>query len=228
MSRILIVDDEISLTEVISAYLINAGYFVDVANNGKQALEFFENREYDLIILDLMLPDIQGEEIIKKIRLKSNVPVIMLTAKSSEDDMVTGLKFGADDYITKPFSSKVLLARVESVLRRSKNSNPKASILKIKDLEIDFSNGSIYKDGKRINLTPTEFRLLALLVSNPGKTFSRDELLKKVWNIESNMKTRVLDVMVKNIRKKIGDKKRPYKYIHTDFGKGYRFEVTEN
>jgi len=228
MPRILVIDDEISLTEVISAYLINAGYFVDVANNGKQALEFFENREYDLVILDLMLPDIQGEEIIEKIRLKSSVPVIMLTAKSDEDDIVTGLKLGADDYVTKPFSSKVLLARVESVLRRSRDDSPKTSILKIKDLEINFSDGSIHKNGKRINLTPTEFKLLALLVSNPGKTFSREELLKEVWDIEPNMKTRVLDVTVKNIRKKIGDTEKPYKYIHTDFGKGYRFEVIED
>ncbi|MCD6546402.1 MAG: response regulator transcription factor [Thermotogae bacterium] len=225
MPRILVVDDEIPLTEVISAYLINAGYFVDAANDGRSALELFDNREYDLIILDLMLPDIQGEEIIRRIRQRSNVPVIMLTAKTDEDDVVSGLKLGADDYITKPFSMKVLLARVESVLRRSKDDIPKTSILRIGDIEIDFSDGSVYKNKNRVNLTPTEFKLLSFLASNPGKTYSREELLRKIWGIDSSIKTRVLDVTIKNIRKKIGDTEKPYKYIHTDFGKGYRFEV---
>jgi len=225
MPRILVVDDEIPLTEVISAYLINAGYFVDAANDGRSALELFDNREYDLIILDLMLPDIQGEEIIRRIRQRSNVPVIMLTAKTDEDDVVSGLKLGADDYITKPFSMKVLLARVESVLRRSKDDAPKTSILRIGDIEIDFSDGSVYKNKERVNLTPTEFKLLSFLASNPGKTYSREELLRKIWGIDSSIKTRVLDVTIKNIRKKIGDTEKPYKYIHTDFGKGYRFEV---
>jgi len=225
MPRILVVDDEIPLTEVISAYLINAGYFVDAANDGRSALELFDNREYDLIILDLMLPDIQGEEIIRRIRQRSNVPVIMLTAKTDEDDVVSGLKLGADDYITKPFSMKVLLARVESVLRRSKDDAPKTSILRIGDIEIDFSDGSVYKNKNRVNLTPTEFKLLSFLASNPGKTYSREELLRKIWGIDSSIKTRVLDVTIKNIRKKIGDTEKPYKYIHTDFGKGYRFEV---
>ncbi|HEW92359.1 MAG TPA: response regulator transcription factor [Thermotogaceae bacterium] len=225
MPRILVVDDEIPLTEVISAYLINAGYFVDAANDGRSALELFDNREYDLIILDLMLPDIQGEEIIRRIRQRSNVPVIMLTAKTDEDDVVSGLKLGADDYITKPFSMKVLLARVESVLRRSKDDAPKTSILRIGNIEIDFSDGSVYKNKNRVNLTPTEFKLLSFLASNPGKTYSRGELLKEIWGIDSSIKTRVLDVTIKNIRKKIGDTEKPYKYIHTDFGKGYRFEV---
>ena len=225
MPRILVVDDEIPLTEVISAYLINAGYFVDAANDGRSALELFDNREYDLIILDLMLPDIQGEEIIRRIRQRSNVPVIMLTAKTDEDDVVSGLKLGADDYITKPFSVKVLLARVESVLRRSKDDAPKTSILRIGNIEIDFSDGSVYKNKNRVNLTPTEFKLLSFLASNPGKTYSRGELLKEIWGIDSSIKTRVLDVTIKNIRKKIGDTEKPYKYIHTDFGKGHRFEV---
>ena len=225
MPRILVVDDEIPLTEVISAYLINAGYFVDTANDGRGALELLDNREYDLIILDLMLPDIQGEEIIRRIRQRSNVPVIMLTAKTDEDDVVSGLKLGADDYITKPFSMKVLLARVESVLRRSKDDAPKTSILRIGNIEIDFSDGSVYKNKNRVNLTPTEFKLLSFLASNPGKTYSRGELLKEIWGIDSSIKTRVLDVTIKNIRKKIGDTEKPYKYIHTDFGKGYRFEV---
>ncbi|MDI3473280.1 MAG: hypothetical protein PWQ48_1561 [Thermotogaceae bacterium] len=227
MARILVVDDEISLTEVISAYLINSGYFVDVANDGRSALELLDSRDYDLVVLDLMLPDIQGEEIIKIIRQKSKVPVIMLTAKTDEDDMVTGLKLGADDYVTKPFSVKVLLARIESVLRRAKDDSPKTSILSVGDIEIDFSKGVVHKNKEHISLTPTEFKLLSTLASNPGKTFTREELLKEIWGIDSDLKTRVLDVTVKNIRKKIGDVKKPYRYIHTDFGKGYRFEVID-
>lgn len=216
MARILVVDDEISLTEVISAYLINSGYFVDVANDGRSALELLDSRDYDLVVLDLMLPDIQGEEIIKIIRQKSKVPVIMLTAKTDEDDTVTGLKLGADDYVTKPFSVKVLLARIESVLRRAKDDSPKTSILSVGDIEIDFSKGVVHKNKEHISLTPTEFKLLSTLASNPGKTFTREELLKEIWGIDSDLKTRVLDVTVKNIRKKIGDVKKPYRYIHTD------------
>ena len=207
---------------------MNNGYHVDTAENGRKALELFEDREYDLVILDLMLPDIPGETIAERIRMKSDVPIIMLTAKVDEEDVVKGLKIGADDYVTKPFSMKVLLARISAVLRRRKATR-KADVLNLGDVRVDFSSNMIESGGKRIRLTTMESKLLSVLMSVPGKVWKRSELLKTVWEIEDadSIKTRVLDVTVKNLRKKFRELTQRYEFIHTDFGIGYHFEIKE-
>ncbi len=226
--RILLVEDERDISEVVYLYLVNDGYHTDVAENGKKALELFESRDYDLVILDLMLPDIPGEEIAEKIRMMSDVPIIMLTAKVDEEDIVKGLRIGADDYITKPFSMKVLLARIDAVLRRKKGAR-NADLLNLGDVKVDFSSGILECEGKKVRLTSMELKLLSVLTSTPGKVWKRSELLRKVWEIEDvdSIKTRVLDVTVKNLRKKFRELTEKYEFIHTDFGVGYHFEIKE-
>jgi len=224
--KILIVDDEIKIVEVVKSYLENSGYTVYEAYNGKEALDKFEKVNPNLVILDLMLPDIMGEEICKALRKKSRVPIIMLTAKVEEEDVLKGLNIGADDYVTKPFSPRQLAARVEAVLRRASDALvPLSSLISFNndELVIDTLKYEVKRYGKKINITPNEYKLLLTLVKYPDKVFTKEELINIALGDSYNGYERTIDTHIKNIRQKIEfDPKNP-KYILTVHGIGYRF-----
>lgn len=226
IKNILVVDDEVKLLEVITSFLEGKGYCIFTAEDGKQALEIFDRENISIIILDLMLPDLTGEEICKKIRMKSRVPIIMLTAKVEEQDLLTGLEMGADDYITKPFRLKELGARVEAVLRRSSSDLvplwKKTSYLE-GDLVVDIEQNLIVKQQKVVNLTPTEFNILSALIKYPNKVFTRNELIDLVFGDEFLGYDRAIDSHIKNLRQKIEDNPKAPKYVLTIHGKGYKF-----
>lgn len=224
--KILIVDDEMKIVEVVKSYLENSGYSVCEAYNGKEALDKFEKENPALIVLDLMLPDMTGEEICNTLRKKSRVPIIMLTAKVEEEDVLKGLNIGADDYVTKPFSPRQLVARVKTVLRRASDALvPLSSLISFNndELVIDTLKYEVKRYGKIINLTPNEYKLLLTMVKYPDKTFTREELISIGLGEDFNGYDRTIDTHIKNIRQKIeSDPKNP-KYILTIHGIGYRF-----
>jgi DNA-binding response OmpR family regulator len=226
VQRILIVDDEPKIVEVIKSYLENSGFVVSFAYNGKDGLKIFEKKAIDLIILDLMLPDISGEEMCKTIRLKSRVPIIMLTAKVIEENIVEGLNIGADDYMTKPFSPKQLVARVNAILRRVSSDNAVLSdILSFNngELVIDNIKHEVRKNGNIINLTLNEYKFLITLAKNPSRAFTRDELIDKILGYDFEGYDRAIDTHIKNLRHKIEDNTKEPTYILTIYGVGYRF-----
>lgn len=224
--KILVVDDEPKIVEVVKSYLENRGFAVVAAYSGLEALAKFETENPSLVILDLMLPDITGEEICQALRKKSRVPIIMLTAKVEEEDILRGLNIGADDYVTKPFSPRQLVARVEAVLRRAGDALvPLASILSFNqgELVIDTLKYEVKRNGEIINLTPNEYKLLLTLVRYPDKTFTREELITMAFGDDFNGYDRTIDAHIKNLRQKIEkDPKKP-EYILTVYGVGYRF-----
>lgn len=226
VKKILVVDDEVKIVEVVKSYLENSGYSVFSAFSGSDALSSFEKINPALIVLDLMLPDISGEEVCKTLRKKSKVPIIMLTAKIEEESILKGLNIGADDYMTKPFSPRQLVARVEAILRRT--DNPIGSIVKLmsfnnNDLVIDTQKYEVKKNSVIVNLTPNEYKLLLTMIKYPDKTFTRDELVCIVLGEDFDGYDRTIDTHIKNIRQKIeSDPKNP-KYILTIHGVGYRF-----
>lgn len=223
--KILIVDDEENILEIVEAYLVAKNYQVFRAMDGEEALRKAETIRPDLIVLDLMLPDISGLEVCRRIRKSSRVPVIMLTARTTEQDILSGLQIGADHYMTKPFSPKELVARVQTVLRRS---HPEPQEVKWSFegglLEIYPDNMQVFKKGVEVGLTPTEYRLLTLLASHPQQIFPRQQLLQVVKGLDFDGTDRVIDVHIKNLRQKIedDDTRTPY-YILTIYGEGYRF-----
>ncbi|NLC77229.1 MAG: response regulator transcription factor [Clostridia bacterium] len=226
LPKILVVDDEQKIVEVVKSYLENSGYAVCEAYTGKEALEQFEKEHPALVILDLMLPDLPGEEICQAIRKKSRVPIIMLTAKVEEENVLRGLKIGADDYVTKPFSPRQLVARVEAVLRRASDGLlPLSSLISFNndELVIDILKYEVRKNGETINLTPNEYKLLLTLAKYPNKTFTREELIHTALGEDFSGYDRTIDTHIKNLRHKIErDPKKP-EYIVTVFGVGYRF-----
>lgn len=224
--KILVVDDEVKIVEVVKSYLENSGYTVCEAYNGREALTRYEKENPALVILDLMLPDISGEEICRALRKKSRVPIIMLTAKVEEEDVLTGLNIGADDYVTKPFSPRQLVARVEAVLRRAGDALvPLSSHLSFNndELVIDTSKYEVKRNGRAVNLTPNELRLLLTLARYPDKTFTRDELIYMALGEDFDGYDRTIDTYIKNIRQKIEPDPKNPKYILTVHGIGYRF-----
>lgn len=224
--KILVVDDEVKIVEVVKSYLENSGYLVAASYNGKDALDKFQKVNPALVVLDLMLPDIPGEEICKTIRKRSRVPIIMLTAKVEEEDVLRGLKIGADDYITKPFSPRELVARVDAVLRRASDALvPLSSIIAFNDNElvIDTLKYEVRKNGSVVNLTPNEYKLLMAMVRYPDKTFTRDELICMVLGDDFEGYDRTIDTHIKNLRQKIETDPKNPKYILTIHGIGYRF-----
>jgi DNA-binding response OmpR family regulator len=229
--KILIVDDENEILEVIQAYLEKQKYIVYVAENGRTALQLFEKVAPDLIILDLMLPDISGEQICKEIRGKSNVPILMLTAKSNEDSKVNGLLIGADDYMTKPFSPRELTARVISLLRRTARSedpgNMQLSFLN-KRLVIDQERHEVLLNGSVLNLTALEFKLLMTIASRPKKVYSRLELINLIQGNVFEGYERTIDVHIKNLRNKLRDDPKSPTFIATVYGVGYKFLVDQD
>ena len=223
--KILIVDDEPKILDIVEAYLTIKRFQVFRASNGTEAMEKFEMVQPNLIVLDLMLPDISGTVICQKIRKTSDVPIIMLTAKSTENDILNGLQIGADDYIVKPFSPKELVARVETVLRRSDSSGVTETKWSFDkgNLVIYPENKQVFKNQKEVILTPTEFELLTLLASYPKKIFSREQLLENVKGLEFDVLDRIIDSHIKNLRQKIEDNTRQPYFILTVYGMGYRF-----
>lgn len=224
------VDDELTILNVIRAYLEKSEYVVYVAETGIQALQLFENLQPDLLILDLMLPDLSGEEVCRTIRRTSNVPILMLTAKSNEDDKVNGLLIGADDYLTKPFSPRELTARVVSLLRRAQMQEPKErnTIQLGQELTIDLEDHEVFMKGEPVYLTPIEFKLLVTLAKHPKRVFSRMELINQIQGYTFEGYERTVDVHIKNLRQKIGDDPKQPKYIKTVFGVGYKFQVMQD
>jgi DNA-binding response OmpR family regulator len=226
--QVLVVDDEAKITEVVCSYLRKAGYEPLVASDGAGALRLVDREEPCLVILDLMLPDMTGEEVCKRLRARSRVPIIMLTAKVEDADAVRGLTLGADDYVTKPFSPRQLMARVAAVLRRSAADRaPLSSLLTFggDDLVIDVEAKVARKGGVAANLTPREFRILALLAANPGRVFSREELIARALGEDFDGFDRTVDAHVKNLRQKIETDPRAPRYVVTVHGLGYRFDA---
>lgn len=224
--KIFIVDDEVKITEVIKSYLENSGYAVYVAYNGVDAMNLFNKINPDLIILDLMLPDICGEDICEMLRKRSKVPIIMLTGKTDEEDILNGLDIGADDYITKPFSPRQLVARVKALLRRTEDElGEKNSLFSLNDndLIINDLNYEVKKAGNIVNLTPIEYNILITMVRYPGKIFTREELI--IGALGQNFKgyDRTIDSHIKNLRYKIEDNPKEPEYILTMRGIGYKF-----
>ncbi|MPM65140.1 Sensory transduction protein regX3 [bioreactor metagenome] len=223
---ILVVDDEPKILDVITSFLASKGYTVHTAENGQKALEIFEKNNISLLVLDLMLPDVSGEEVCARIRKTSRVPIIMLTAKSQEPDLLNGLQIGADDYVTKPFSLKELHARIETVLRRASGDLVPLTVKsswRHGDLIIDFEKNLVTKKGNRINLTQSEHKILSALIKYPGKVFTREELIDLVFGNDFDGYDRVIDTHIKNLRRKIEDNPQLPVYILTIHGLGYKF-----
>ncbi len=225
MMKILAIDDEEKILDVIKAYLEKEGYTVLTETNGANALNAFKTVNPDLVILDLMLPGVSGEEICSKIRALSKVPIIMLTAKVSEDDKVYGFTIGADDYLTKPFSPRELRMRVKAILRRAKDDLPLNDIFMFNDgdLVIDTRSYEVKKKGRVVSLTPNEYKLLTVMAQNPNKVFTRSELIEKAFGYDFDGFDRTIDAHIKNLRQKIEDDPKNPRYIKTVYGAGYKF-----
>lgn len=222
---ILIIEDENKISTIMKSYFEKEGYKVFQAFDGEEGLRIFNSENIDLIILDLMLPKISGEEVIKEIRNKSELPVIMVSAKVEEDNRVDGLRLGADDYVTKPFSPKELVERVKAILRRIEKYNiPRADIIKTSDgrLEMDLEYNRILKDNNEILLTKNEFQILKTLFTNPNKIYSRDEIIEQTFGYDYDAYDRAIDTHIKNIRSKIEDNPKKPLYIKTIYGMGYK------
>lgn len=224
--NILVVDDEPKILEVISALLESRGFRVFSAEDGVKALEIFNKENISLVLLDLMMPGMSGEEVCVAIRRKSRIPIIMLTAKVDEDNVVDGLTLGADDYIAKPFGLKELCARVESVLRRTQADMKPLAVRnswRDGDLMVDFEQGEVRKKGVAIPLTSSEMKILSTLMKHPGKVFTREELITLALGVDFDGYDRAIDSHVKNIRKKLEDDPKSPVYVLTIAGRGYKF-----
>ena len=226
--KILIVDDDVNIAELISLYLTKECYDTQMVHDGEEALQVYEQYAPNLILLDLMLPGIDGYQVCREIRAKSNIPIIMLSAKGEIFDKVLGLELGADDYIMKPFDSKELVARVKAVLRRyqpakQETTAPHIKCVEYPDLTINQSNYSVIYQGTRIDMPPKELELLYFLASSPNQVFTREQLLEHIWGYEYIGDTRTVDVQVKRLREKIKDHKSWS--LATVWGIGYKFEV---
>lgn len=224
MSKILIVEDEKKIARIMELEVNHAGYEVEVVYNGKDGIRKIKDNDFDLLILDIMLPEINGMEVCSQIREFSNIPIIMVTARDSTKDKVKGLDIGADDYITKPFDAEELLARIRALLRRkneeiNKDAN-KENILKINDLEMNMEKHLVKRNGNKIDLTKKEYDLLKFLLENQDLVVSRDKLLKNVWGYDYAGETNIVDVYIRYLRSKIDDSY-DKKLIHTVRGVGY-------
>ena len=224
MHKILVVDDERSILDLLEMILKKEQFQVATASDGKSAMALFDSFNPDLVLLDLMLPDINGHNLCREMTNKRRVPIIMLTAKNDIVDKVLGLELGADDYITKPFDTRELVARIKAVLRRlERNKADDRKVLSHLDLVVDLENRTVTKAGKPVDLTLKEYELLELLIKNPKKVFGREELLQKIWGYDYMGDTRAVDVCVTRLRKKIEDDSSNPKHILTVYGFGYRF-----
>lgn len=226
MSRILIVEDELDLANIIKDYLEKELYEVEICSQGDEAIEIFDKFKPSLVILDLMLPGMNGYEICQNIRIKSTIPILILSAKIDEFDKVKGLDLGADDYITKPFRSRELLARVNAQLRRSQVFNKEnLEIIDLENIRIYTKEYKVEKDGRDLDLSRNEFELLIFLSKNPRQVFSREQLYDRIWGFDSYGDLNTVTVTINRLRQKIEDNPKNPKYILTVWGVGYKFEI---
>lgn len=228
MKKVLIVDDEKSIVKGLKSYLEQDDMQVDTAYDGEEAVDKARSDVYDIILLDIMLPKLSGLEVCQIIREFSDVPIIMLTAKGDDMDKIIGLEYGADDYITKPFNILEVKARIKARLRRNSRNDEsrdsKSNVIEKKGLKIETDSRRVYINGKEVSLTAKEFELVLLLVSNPNKVYSRDELLKEIWGATYPGDARTVDVHVRRLREKIETHPADPEYIHTKWGVGYFFQ----
>jgi DNA-binding response OmpR family regulator len=223
--KLLIIEDDPKLAELVRLYLERDGYLVTITHDGRSGLDLARRLQPHLILLDLMLPHLTGTDLCKLLRAESNVPIIMLTAKSTEDDKLSGLDLGADDYITKPFSPREVVARVRAVLRRAATTNPNLqTAFTIGELYIDLNAHQASRGGLPLRLTPKEFNLLALMAAQPGKAFTRLELLEEVFGLDYEGMERTVDVHMMNLRKKIEVDPTQPRYLETVYGVGYKIK----
>jgi DNA-binding response OmpR family regulator len=220
---ILVVDDEKRLVSLVESYLAQEGYRVVSAYNGKEALTVARREKPDLIVLDVMMPEMDGYEFMRKHRAESNTPIILLTARVDDDEKVIGLEVGADDYMTKPFRPRELVARVKAVLRRTGEKEPSAKVVKAADVMVDRDTRTVKVADKFVDLTPSEFDILTALLSAPGRVYSRLDLLDIIQGVRYEGYERTIDTHIKNLRGKIEPNPRSPRYIETVYGVGYRF-----
>jgi len=225
---ILVVDDEQAITDLIEIHLLSEGYRVRKAASGAEALRIVREEHPDLVILDIMMPGMDGLEVCREIRRERNVPILMLSAKSEDVDKILGLKIGADDYLTKPFNPLELMARVKAQLRRYLTLNPASArqpdVITVGGVEIDRAGRSVTKDGREVDLTPTEFEILLLLASHPGRVFSSEEIFERVWKERYFQSNNTVMVHIRRLREKVEDDPSHPTLIKTVWGAGYKIE----
>ncbi len=226
-TRILLVDDDLNISRLVQLYLEKEGFEVQTAARGDDALSSFRRQPPDLMLLDVMLPGMDGWQVLKAVRKSSGIPIIMLTAREETFDKVLGLELGADDYVTKPFDTKELVARVKAVLRRTQGAEEeKSDLLSFPALTISLAQYEVFYEGKKVEMPPKELELLYFLASHPGQVFSRDQLLQQVWGYDfSGDSSRTVDVHVKRLREKLPGCEEHGWFIHTIWSVGYKFEV---
>ncbi|MDF2876180.1 MAG: phoP 1 [Sporomusa sp.] len=225
---VLIVDDDSKLVELLQLYFQKDGFVVFTANDGITALNIAREKEPDILVLDLMLPGMDGWDICRTLRRDSEVPILMLTARDEESDRLVGLEIGADDYVTKPFSPKEVVARVKAILRRTKRTTVKTEAVRMGDVVIDLEQYQVTKGGQPVELTPTEFKMLELLAANPGRVFSRLQIVEQAQGYSFDGYETTIDAHIKNLRRKIEDNPREPVYIQTVYGVGYRMAGSPN
>lgn len=226
MAKLIIIEDDIKLGNLVKTYLEKYGHEVFHAEKPSIGLESIANNNYDLLILDIMLPEMDGFQVLKELRKSSELPVIMLTARGEVSDRIVGLELGADDYLPKPFEPRELLARIESILRRSNKGQPeeqRATEYRTKDLLVNFDRREAFLKEENLDLTTMEFELLDIFIKEKGKVLSRDDIMNALQGIDSNVFSRSIDISVSRLRQKLGDKSKEAKYIKTVWGKGYMF-----
>ncbi|MBQ7586488.1 MAG: response regulator transcription factor [Lachnospiraceae bacterium] len=226
--KVLVVDDEKIIVKGVVFGISNDDTQVDAAYDGEEALAMIRENDYDIILLDVMLPKLDGFEVCRKVREFSQVPIIMLTAKNDDNDKIAGLNYGADDYVTKPFNINEIKARMEAILRRtepgrSRKSEQKDQVLEISDMRLELNNKRLYIAGREVNVTVKEFEVLELLAGNPGKVYSREKLLELIWGLDYPGGSRTVDVHVRRLREKIEPEPGDPKYVQTKWGVGYYF-----
>lgn len=219
MKKILVIEDEKNIQNIIKEFLESAKYEVNTADDGLEGINLIQNNNYDLVLLDIMMPKIDGFVVCEMIRKNSNVPIIILTALTDEESQLKGFDKLADDYITKPFSMPIVLKHIEAILRRSENVNKKVDVLKYKNISLNIENYDVFVDNQKVALTYREFEILKLLLENQGKVFTRDNILNSIWNYDYFGDDKIVNTHIKNIRKKLG-----YDYIETVRGVGYRID----
>ena len=217
MKKILVVEDEKDIQNIIKAFLENAGYKVETADDGLDGINIIQKNKFDLVLLDIMMPKIDGFVVCEMIRKNSNVPIIILTALTDEESQLKGFDKLADDYITKPLSMPIVLKHIEAILRRTDNSKESVGILKYKNMVLNTENYEVFVDNKKIPLTYREYEILKLFLENQGKVFTRDNILNSIWSYDYYGDDKIVNTHIKNIRKKLG-----YDYIETVRGVGYR------
>ncbi|EAX47354.1 two component transcriptional regulator, winged helix family [Thermosinus carboxydivorans Nor1] len=227
-NSVLIVDDDVKIAALLKAYFEKDGFITYIAHDGYQALDKIREQKPDIVVLDLMLPGIDGWEVCRRARKIGDIPILMLTARDEEADRLIGLEMGADDYVTKPFSAREVVARVRAILRRSHKIAAQPEPIKVGNLLIDAERHVIIKDDEILDMTPTEFKILQLLATNKGRVFSRLQLIEQVQGYASEGYERTIDVHIKNIRRKIENNPKEPKYIITVYGVGYKFAGDDN